>query len=490
MLEAPARTLSPARTDLVGRTAELSVALGAVVRSGGAVVIGAAGVGKTTLANAVAKRARANGDEVLWTVATEASRRIPFGALGILLPDDFSSFDPAMAIGHIRRKLRTGRRAPLVVVDDAHLLDDQSAAVLLGLATMGVAPALVTVRGGERPPDAVTALWKDGFLATVELGPLDRAATSEFLASCVGGKVAEGTVELLWRWTGGIPLYLSELVRFGLADRRLTDIGGLWLWRGDLGLSPRLAELLDHRVNGLSSDAVDALCALALAQPISLEALAAVTSTDAVTEVDDLGLLAVAERAGPILVQIAQPLLAAGVVRLLTPMRRRRLADALVAVSGHRGPVPGETAWMLDASRPPRSEQLVAGARDVLLQNPRWRFASPSTPSPTTRARRPPWSWPRPTPSSVVPPRHGTPSGRRRRELRPTRSDWRSSSRRCRLPRGRIGDHGPPWPSCGRRGPSWPTGWGPSSTRRPRSSPCSRPGQPMPSLWPSGPEPL
>jgi DNA-binding CsgD family transcriptional regulator len=358
--------------ELIGREADLAAALSAVRSTSGAVVTGVAGVGKTALAGAVAERVRSDGDRVLWTVATEASSRMPFGALGVLIPDDVSSFHPALAVGQIRRRLASmgGRRPALVVVDDAHLLDDQSAVTLLGLASTGAARALVTVRAGERVPDAVTALWKDGFLSPLQLAALDRAATRSFVARCVGGEVAESTAELLWQVTQGNPLYLSELVHFGRTDGRLVDVGGLWLWRGELGVPPRLADLLEHRFDGLSPVGVDALCALAMAQPLSLGTLAAVVPHEAMDEIEQSGLVAAEERDGTVWLRVVHPLLTAAAGRLLTPMRRRRLADALAVASRAEGSPPSEAAWMLDASQVPPVGDLLAAAEGVLLHNP------------------------------------------------------------------------------------------------------------------------
>ena len=89
---------------LVGREAELAAVLDAVQTSAGMVIEGAAGVGKTALAAAVADRFRAEGTRVVWTVATEATQRMPFGALGALVPDD-TPFHPALALGLVRRAL-------------------------------------------------------------------------------------------------------------------------------------------------------------------------------------------------------------------------------------------------------------------------------------------------------------------------------------------------------------------------------------------------
>ena len=359
-------------TELVGREVELEAALAAVRASGGAVITGAAGVGKTALATAVADRVRAGGRPVVWTVATEASRRMPFAALGALVPDDTTSFHPALAVGLVRRGLAGlgGNGPPLVVVDDAHLLDDQSAVTLLALAGGDAVRALVTVRSGERCPDAVTALWKDGFLQPSSLDPLDRAGTRDLLQRHLEGDVAAATAELLWQVTRGNPLYLSELARYGVAEKRLCDIGGVWLWQGPLEVPPRLAELLERRFEGLSPDGLDALGALVLAQPLSLATLAAVATAGAVEEIEDRRLVAAHERDGTVWLRVAHPLLAKAAAGRLTPMRRRRIADALAAASRERVASPAEASWMLDASQPPPVADLVAAAHRVLLHNP------------------------------------------------------------------------------------------------------------------------
>ena len=129
----------------------------------GAVLRGESGMGKTALAQVVADRLTAAGESVVWIVATAASQPMPFGALAPLLADDLPALHPALVLGHVSRALSAasrGRRVPLVVVDDAHFLDDQSAATVLGLVSGGGARVLATVPSGTTPPDAVVALWK------------------------------------------------------------------------------------------------------------------------------------------------------------------------------------------------------------------------------------------------------------------------------------------------------------------------------------------
>lgn len=59
----------------------------------------------------------------------------------------------------------------VLVVDDAHLLDEHSAIVLHRVVVRRLAPVLVTLRSGEPAPDVVTALWKDEHLPRLDLGP-------------------------------------------------------------------------------------------------------------------------------------------------------------------------------------------------------------------------------------------------------------------------------------------------------------------------------
>ena len=82
------------------------------------------------------------------------------------------------------------RAVPLVVfVDDTHLLDDGSATLVHQLAMTGAATVLLAVQSGERAPDPVVSLWKDGLAERIEVGTLGDAAVEELLATVLGGPV-------------------------------------------------------------------------------------------------------------------------------------------------------------------------------------------------------------------------------------------------------------------------------------------------------------
>ncbi|MCT7656970.1 AAA family ATPase [Mycobacterium deserti] len=160
------------------------IAAGVRERSG-AVLIGPAGVGKTTLAREAASRIGSQFDRVDWVIATAPMATVPFAAFAhvIDVPDTGKT---AEVLRNARQSLGDGR---LLVVDDAHLLDKLSAALVYQLAVSGAASLIVTVSPNGPAADEVSALWRDDLLERIDLQPPGhddrRLATSveEFVAS-------------------------------------------------------------------------------------------------------------------------------------------------------------------------------------------------------------------------------------------------------------------------------------------------------------------
>ena len=249
---------------LVGRDEELALVAGRLGGSGGAsvVIAGGAGVGKSRLLQAAADTARAGGVAVLPPVlATRAAASIPFGALADLVPDSVASLAGPRLLRAVTASLR-GRghgsgRPLLVVVDDAHLLDAGSAALVLNLAAAGGAAVLVAVRSGEDCPDAITALWKDRGALRLDMQPLSRANVAQLLkAALPGGMVAVRLAQWVADRSGGNPLYCRELVAGARAAGSVGQADGLWQLAGPVVLSPRLAELLHQRLGVMTAASV------------------------------------------------------------------------------------------------------------------------------------------------------------------------------------------------------------------------------------------
>jgi hypothetical protein len=173
---------------------------------GGTVLIGSAGVGKTWLARTAADRLASHFGRVDWVAATTPA--VPFSAFSHLIEVP-STGKTAAVLRDARESLGDGR---LLVVDDAHLLDKLSAALVHQLAVSGAANLIVTVAPNGPVADEISALWRDDLLARIDVQPPghddSRLATlvEQFVAALPGP--AHRVLEYL---AVGDPLSLDDL---------------------------------------------------------------------------------------------------------------------------------------------------------------------------------------------------------------------------------------------------------------------------------------
>ncbi|MDX6242510.1 MAG: hypothetical protein QOE76_233 [Frankiales bacterium] len=219
-----------------GRTRELGIALSAVEAaargSAGLVVLtGELGIGKTRVLRAVAELTR---HLVVWAGCDELGRVLPLQpvldalaeALRVRTPDEIATLlagDTALLGPVLGLSLSTadaglpdggtgqvllqaavvrlldrlaGKGAVALLVDDAHLADPATVALLAGLPRRASrVAAIVAARAGEGPA------WPGG--TVVELGPLDLEAVTELVGS--------ERAAVLHARSGGHPLLLQEL---------------------------------------------------------------------------------------------------------------------------------------------------------------------------------------------------------------------------------------------------------------------------------------
>jgi tetratricopeptide (TPR) repeat protein len=131
----------------------------------GAVLIGPAGVGKTWVARTAADRLASQFGRVDWVYG--AAPAVPFSAFSDLLEVPGTG-KTAAVLRAARESLGDGR---LLIVDDAHLLDKLSAALVYQLAVSGAAKLIVTVAPNGPVADEISALWRDGLLARIDVAP-------------------------------------------------------------------------------------------------------------------------------------------------------------------------------------------------------------------------------------------------------------------------------------------------------------------------------
>uniref|UniRef100_UPI0039BFEA00 helix-turn-helix transcriptional regulator n=1 Tax=Lentzea alba TaxID=2714351 RepID=UPI0039BFEA00 len=249
----------------VGRDAEL-VEVRRAVRGTGLIVAGPAGVGKTRLLDEVACDVRLR--------ATAAMADIPLGVMAPFLP----SVEPSpLAMLHAAREALRGR---VVVVDDVHLLDDASAALLHMLVQHREAVVVATLRSGTPAPDPVLSLWKDELLPRIELAPLGRAAVTEVLETVLGGDVESASADRLWTASAGNMLLLREMH----VAAQWVSRDGIWSLNGPVPLSPRLVELIEAHLAAVPDSERRVLELLAFGEPLDLAASEALDGLVTVSE--------------------------------------------------------------------------------------------------------------------------------------------------------------------------------------------------------------
>ena len=313
----------------------------------GAVITGAGGTGKTTLAMTGLRVAEERGMSVARAAATRASRGLPFGALAPFLPPDprRDGLDREDRGELLRRYGRAvagrARGRPLVVfVDDAHLLDGGSATLVHQLALTGTATVVVTVRSGEMVPDPVVALWKDGPAERIELGVLGDAAIEELLVTVLGGPVDAAAVRQLADRCRGNPMVLRELVSGALDSGALAADGGLWRLRGGLRPTARLVELAALRLRDLSAAERAVLELVTVGEPLGQGELAQLADPAAVEGLERGGFITSRVDGRRVQVRLAHPVygdvVRAGISALRERGIARSLAEVIEAAGGRR----------------------------------------------------------------------------------------------------------------------------------------------------------
>jgi DNA-binding CsgD family transcriptional regulator len=330
---------------LIGRGEELAAVEQSLASRGAQAVVlaGAPGVGKTRLAREVLGLCQAREYVVRWAAATQAASSIPFGAVAHLMPRLGDTVPDRVEL--LRRVAdglvaEAGGRRLLVAIDDAHLLDDSSAALVHHFATATPVTILVTTRSETPAPDPIVALWKDTGAERFEIQALSRDEAAALVDAALGGQVEGSTVHALWRLAQGNPLYLRELILGGLDSGNLACVAGVWRWHGAIVTSPRLTELIETRLGRLDTVVLELLEVLALAEPVDVQLLESLADPLVLAAADRKGLLLIDEAAQQIRVRLAHPLYAEMIGARVSPLRARavfRELTAAVEAVGGRG---------------------------------------------------------------------------------------------------------------------------------------------------------
>ncbi|MCX6470490.1 MAG: LuxR family transcriptional regulator [Corynebacteriales bacterium] len=281
---------------VVGREGEISAAREVLDRSdvGGVVLSGAAGVGKSCLAREIARRAGAEGWTVRTVAATGSSRAVPLGAFARWTDD--RAVAPAAMVRRIADAVTAAvpRNRLLLLVDDAHLLDDLSALVVAHLAESG-ATVLLTVRSGEPVPAAISALWKERRVVRRDVDVLSSALIGTALESAFGAPPDRQCSQRFWELTRGNMLYVRQLADQETDAGNLSVTDGALRWEGDVEVGGSLAEIVETHIGTLAASVRDLVDLVSVSEPVELVCVTALAEQSALEEAEQRGLIRIVD---------------------------------------------------------------------------------------------------------------------------------------------------------------------------------------------------
>jgi len=349
---------------IIGRGGEIASILADLRRGVGTVVVGEAGVGKTVLAREVRRQLDADGwrtELVLCSARPGSSLLTLVQAVAADGPDGLWPADRAA-------RLPGSPETRVLLVDDAHLLDDESAELLWRVAGGGAALVVATARTGARAPDRVARLWADGACSLLALTPLADGGVRALLEILLGGDVEDRLPRLLVRRAAGNALLLRELVRSGVDSGAIERSHEVWRLADKLPVGAGATDLIRSNLAGLDADELHAAQLLAIGEPLRLEMGESIMGNGLMEALEDKRILALDDTVdGPVLT-LGHPLYGDVLRADVAPLRLRRLRRELIkAVQEAKTPSAHDVlrlvVWRVELGEVPEPADLLAAAR-------------------------------------------------------------------------------------------------------------------------------
>jgi DNA-binding CsgD family transcriptional regulator len=376
---------------IVGRDAELATLRDFVASTteGAAalVLVGEAGMGKTTLWRAGVEMARTVGVRVLQAEPAESETTLSFSGLGDLLDpvleealaplpaaqrgalahalvlEDAEGVElDAHAVGVALLTALRGlcdARDLLVAVDDVQWLDAASASAL-AYATRrlrGERVAVLLARRSGEDSTLVDELLRSGRLGALRVGALDLASLYQVVQGQLDVALPRPLLAEVHQASGGNPFFALEIVR-------TLGRSGVSVEAGKpLPVPDSLHDLVHRRLLALPQESRDFLAAAAAYARPSISVTEEASGVDRAVGLSPALQARVVESRGDE-IRFTHPLLAAGALEATDPVRRReihgRLADLLDD--------PEARAWQLAAATERPDAEVAAALEDAAVR--------------------------------------------------------------------------------------------------------------------------
>ena len=315
---------------IVARDNELRQALAALEDGAefhGVALVGDSGVGKSTLARALADTLESGGSTVRYVLGTQTGSTVPLGAFYRSVIVDAAQ-EPAAMLAAAQRTLEREENL-VVVVDNAQLLDPLSATLVHQLGASGSARLIVTIRSGHPVPDAVTALLKERLLLSLRIEAFTREQTEALARAALGGVVDTRLINELHERTAGNPLLLCGLLSAGRESGVLVRTDAGWQLRGALRVNRQLYDLLEFHLQSFAPEELEAVVILATAEVLDWEILRGLCEADVVGRLERRGVIQVVADGANTVARLCHPVVGEAAMQRAGVVRTRQLTSAL-----------------------------------------------------------------------------------------------------------------------------------------------------------------
>lgn len=358
---------------MTGRSDDLGAAVAAL--QGGThvavLLLGEHGIGKSTLMEAIASQLRGQVTAVRLH-GSPALSQVPYGVLAPFIVDLPAQDATSQLVvlrtfwGYLEGQRRLTEKPLLLIVDDAHDLDEATAAVLVELAAAGWAKLLVGAAARPGLPEPLLQLWFEGIAERHDLRPLTREQATEILEVRLGPQVLPAVAETLWAASAGNPLLLSCLVDDAASDGTLLQRNGVWLLTRQLNShGERLTDVVRRQLLRRSAEEIKALNLVALAEPVARDLVEALVSVPVVAQLIEEELIRVSD-APQAELRLWHSVYGDTLRTLISPARSLQLRQSLVLLMD-REPVSAEgllrqVSWSLECGVEVGDRQLLRAA--------------------------------------------------------------------------------------------------------------------------------
>jgi DNA-binding CsgD family transcriptional regulator len=222
---------------------------------------------------------------------------VPYGVLAPFL-SHLSLADISSRVAVLRslwdhlEGIRVGTGPALLLVDDAHYLDDATCAMLTELVQAGWAKIVAACVPRPGVPGPLLRLWHEGTAEWFDLEPLTAEQGHELCEALLGGIVLNSTSHGFWTEAGGNTLLLKTLVREAESSGTLVQRHGVWLKAAATPVhTVKLEAVVKLQLMRISAAGREALNLIALAEPVDETLITVVAGEAAVQELVDQHLI-------------------------------------------------------------------------------------------------------------------------------------------------------------------------------------------------------